>query len=340
MKRILGIETSCDETSVAVVEKSGQRLNVRAQEIASQIAIHQPFGGVVPEMATRQHLIHLEPMAGRIRQEVGEIDLIAVTAGPGLASSLLIGTSFAKGLAYALGKPLLPVNHMEGHLYSAFLSEGESPIFPHLALIVSGGHTLLVHAQGAGEYQIIGTTRDDAAGEALDKVAKLLGLPYPGGPEIEKRARLGNPEAFDFPRSMLHSGDGNFSFSGLKTSARVAMQKSGDQIKEEKTINDLCASFQAAVFDVLIGKAQKTIEALGVKMVTLSGGVCGNQQLRERFASMAEAAGCQCRVALPPYTGDNAAMIAAAASGHILPEEGDQNNFDIRPSWKLDEKML
>ncbi len=336
---LFGIETSCDETSVALLDEREGCPEVVKMEIASQLDVHRPFGGVVPELATRQHLKHLPEMVDRIMEGAGSIRAVAVTAGPGLASSLLIGLSYAKGLSYSLSCPLIPVNHMEGHIFSPFLTEGQWPVYPHLGLIVSGGHTMLVLARAPGSYEILGTTRDDAAGEAFDKSAKLLGLPYPGGPEVERLAASGNPAAYDFPRSMLHSGDFHFSFSGLKTSLRVQVQ---GHSPEGGALTDLCASFQQAVIDVLIAKTRRAITETGVQHVTLSGGVSNNRALREAFLEMAQKSGCRGWAALPPYTGDNAGMIAAAAwkKKDIPSSRTGPFDSDIRPGWRLGDGVL
>src|SRR5438132_3814145 len=266
MKTLLAIETSCDETAVAVLRDR----NLLASEVASQIEQHQQFGGVVPELASRNHLVHLprllEQSLTNARITVREVDLFAATSGPGLASSLLVGNSAAKGLAIGANKPFLAINHLEGHLLSPFF--GSKKIEPNIGLVVSGGHTLLVNVRGVGNYEILGRTLDDAAGEAFDKVAKLLGLGYPGGPEIEMRAQKGDAKKFELPRSMLNSGDLNFSFSGLKTAVRYLLPKvvsradgeGSREIREDARevprfardhTNDLCASFQQAVIDVL-----------------------------------------------------------------------------------------
>lgn len=331
---ILGIETSCDETSVALVSDSGGRLEIHAHLIASQIEAHRPYGGVVPELATRQHLARLDPLVERLLREsrmtLPGLAGIAVTRGPGLASSLLIGLSYAKGLALASGKPWIGVNHMEGHLVSPFLAGGLPPDFPHLALIVSGGHTLLVEVRGPGDYQVIGTTRDDAAGEAFDKVAKLLGLDYPGGPEIEKQARNGNPAAVDFPRSMLDSGDLNFSFSGLKTAVRVFIGKHPDF-----PLADLCASFQQAVTDVLVGKARKAIRLTGCRTLALSGGVSCNGALRRAMERMAAEDGVRFLSADRVLSTDNAAMIAAAGLLRLRAGQTSPWDLDVDPNLRL-----
>lgn len=308
---VLGIETSCDETSAALVEDAEGALRVRAHRIGSQIEAHRQFGGVVPELATRQHLALLDPMVKALMEEAGigleTVDGIAVTRGPGLASSLLIGLSYAKGLALALRRPWIGVNHLQGHLISPFLAAGEAPVFPHLALIVSGGHTLLLRAAGLEEVEVLGSTRDDAAGEAFDKVAKLLGLPYPGGPEIERQARAGNARAVDFPRSMVDSGDLHFSFSGLKTAVRVFREKHPGM-----PVADVCASFQQAVVDVLVAKARRAVRETGVRTLALSGGVACNAVLREALAAIANQEGWRFLCADRVLSTDNAAMIAAA----------------------------
>jgi N6-L-threonylcarbamoyladenine synthase len=331
---ILGIETSCDETSVALVRENGGRLEIGAHLIASQIEAHRPYGGVVPELATRQHLARLDPLVERILREsgtrLGELSGIAVTRGPGLASSLLIGLSYAKGLALASGKPWIGINHMEGHLVSPFLSGGHPPEFPHLALIVSGGHTLLVEVLGPGDYRVLGTTVDDAAGEAFDKVAKLLGLDYPGGPEIEKQARGGNAAAVEFPRSMLDSGDLNFSFSGLKTAVRVFRGKHPDF-----PLADLCASFQQAVIDVLVGKSRKALRDSGCRSLALSGGVSCNAALREALARMTADEGVRFWSADRILSTDNAAMIAAAGLLRLRSGPPSPWDLDVDPNLKL-----
>ncbi|MCB1087596.1 MAG: tRNA (adenosine(37)-N6)-threonylcarbamoyltransferase complex transferase subunit TsaD, partial [Verrucomicrobiae bacterium] len=261
---VLAIETSCDETAVAVAR--GGRGEILASRISSQIALHQPYGGVVPELASRNHNLHLRSLIDEVLTEASlspaELDAVAATSGPGLASSLLIGNTTAKALALALGKPFYAVNHLEGHLLSPFIGD-PAGIRPNLALVVSGGHTLLVHIRSAGDYTVLGTTRDDAAGEAFDKVGKMLGLPYPGGPEIDRRARAGGSRtAYDFPRSMIDSGDFQFSFSGLKTSVFYLLQKLGTPLTDE-IVNDLCASFQEAVIDVLVAKTLAAAETTG-----------------------------------------------------------------------------
>src|SRR5436305_3263053 len=259
---VLALETSCDETAVAIL-RDGQLV---ASEVASQIAEHEKYGGVVPEVASRNHLVHaprlLERALDTAKIDIGEVDAIAATAGPGLASSLMIGASIAKGLAIAHEKPYLAINHLEGHLLSPFFESEQ--IQRHVSLIVSGGHTMSIFVRGLSDYQLIGRTVDDAAGEAFDKVAKMLGLGYPGGPEVEKHARSGDPNRFDLPRSILDSE--NFSFSGLKTAVRYLLPKlKGDFLA------DLCASFQQAIIDVLVSKTIAAAQKYRVNLVTVSG---------------------------------------------------------------------
>jgi len=288
--------------------------------VASQIAEHEKFGGVVPEVASRNHLAQLPHLLERATASakiaINEIDAFAATSGPGLASSLLVGNSTAKGLAIGAGKPFLAINHLEGHLLSPFF--GRVGIVPNISLIVSGGHTSLVKMRGIGDYEILGRTVDDAAGEAFDKVAKLLGLAYPGGPVIEARAKNGDPRKFDLPRSMLNSGDLNFSFSGLKTAVRYLLPKvvgpseSASPARDD-VLADLCASFQQAVIDVLREKSLRALRQSKSRTLTLSGGVSCNCALREDLRAMCEKNEIEFLVAEPWLCTDNAAMIAFAA---------------------------
>ena len=328
---LLSIETSCDETAVAILRGR----DLLASEIASQVAAHQPFGGVVPELASRHHLEFAPCLLERALTQsgisLGQIDAFAATSGPGLASSLLIGSSLAKGLALGFGKPFLAINHLEGHLLSPFF-EGDNRIEPNLSLVVSGGHTLLVEVDGVSDYEVIGRTRDDAAGEAFDKVAKMLGLAYPGGPEIERVAEGGDPARFDLPRSMLHSGDANFSFSGLKTAVRYLLPKIE---RTPETDRHLCASFQSAVIDVLVGKTIAAAQARGRKLVTVSGGVSCNRKLREQMSSGCERAGLRLRFAPARLCTDNAAMIAFAAILRLERGETSSLTTEIDPNLAL-----
>jgi N6-L-threonylcarbamoyladenine synthase len=327
MSIILALETSCDETAVAVMH--GRKL--LASEVASQTA-HAQYGGVVPEVASRNHLLHAPRLLGSAVANAGvalsNVDAFAATSGPGLASSLMIGASIAKGLALATGKPYLAINHLEGHLLSPFFESSE--VVPNVSLVVSGGHTLLMDVRGLNDYGVLGRTVDDAAGEAFDKVAKLLGLGYPGGPEIELRARDGDPARFDLPRSMLHSGDHNFSFSGLKTAVRYLLPKI-----VEADVADVCASFQAAVIEVLTRKTVAAAKSCGRDLITLSGGVSCNRALRKALERACADAGFRCRIAPAPLSTDNAAMIAFAAMLRF--EQGFTSNVtqEIDPNLAL-----
>lgn len=326
-RAILAIETSCDETSAAILRGFGE---VLAHRVASQSAIHAQYGGVVPEVASRNHLALLPGLIQDTLSEAGlsisQVDAFAATTGPGLAAALLVGAAAAKGLAVGARKPFLGVNHLEGHLLSPFFGESEIPA--HVALIVSGGHTLLFDVKGYGRYRLLGRTLDDAAGEAFDKIAKLLGLGYPGGSEIDRLAQQGAPRRFAFPRSMIGSGDLNFSFSGLKTSVRYFLE-SGFKPDD---LPDICASFQEAVVDVLVAKLARAARNCGRTLLGLSGGVSANARLRERVAQMCEESGFRSRTPPPELRTDNALMIAYAAShraGHSTSVDSDIHpNFD------------
>ena len=307
---VLALETSCDETAVALLRgrnrHSGSEL--LASEVASQVAEHEKFGGVVPEVASRNHLVHTPRLLERIAREgkidISQIDAFAATSGPGLASSLMIGASIAKGLAIGFGKPYLAINHLEGHLLSPFF--GETEIRPSVSLVVSGGHTMSIFVGGIGDYKVIGRTVDDAAGEAFDKIAKLLGLGYPGGPEIEKHAARADPKRFDLPRSMPESA--NFSFSGLKTAVRYLLPTlRGDYLA------DVCASVQQAIIDVLVRKTIDAARKHDVDLVTVSGGVSCNRELRKQLGEACKRQRLGFKAAEPWLCTDNAAMIAFAA---------------------------
>ncbi len=317
---ILGIETSCDETSAAVLLNGTDLLS---HIIASQITTHQKYGGVVPEIASREHSIHwqrvIEQALDEAKLDYSDLSAIAVTYGPGLVGSLLVGVSAAKALAYALGIPLIGVNHLEGHIYANFLHTPDLE-FPLLALLVSGGHTHLVLLRGHGDYQVLGQTRDDASGEALDKVARVLGLGYPGGPQIQNKARDGDAKAFNFPRAMLEPGSLDFSFSGMK-SAVLNTLNSAQMKGQELNVADLAASFQQAVVDVLVRKTIMALKQTGVKTLLLAGGVAANELLRDTLTL--ELHRHQVRLVYPPplYCTDNGAMIATA--GHYRYLAGD-----------------
>lgn len=351
LMRILAIETSCDDTSVALVEASGHR-RVQAKTgligkprfkviyniVSSQIKIHRPFGGVVPNLAKREHAKNLPKIFGRIMNKelrikntktkihnskfiIPAIDAIAVTVGPGLEPALWAGIEFAKDLAKKLKKPLIGANHMEGHLYSNWLSARSKKYearskkieFPAAALVVSGGHTILLNMTSLTKWKKLGETRDDAAGEAFDKVARLLGLPYPGGPEIEKIAKKGDPKAIKFPRPMLRDKNYDFSFSGLKTSVLYYLRDSKNSHSSNRFRFNVAASFQQAVVDVLIGKTIRAAREFGAKSVLLCGGVSVNKFLQKTLRQKSEEAGAKFFCPSFEYNTDNAAMIAAAA---------------------------
>ena len=331
---LLTIETSCDETAVAIVRgAAGQRTEVLASEISSQIALHREHGGVVPELASRNHSLHLRGLVEKALADanvrMGDIDAFAATTGPGLASSLLIGSTAAKGMACAARRPFLGINHLEGHLLSPFLDQTSVP--PHIALIVSGGHTLLLDVEAPGRYRKLGGTRDDAAGEAYDKVGTMLGLAYPGGPEIEKAARNGNPRAYDFPRSMAYEPHLDFSFSGLKTAVLYTLQKETGPLP----VADLAASFQQAVIEILVKKTFRAAHQTGRRQIALSGGVSLNQALRKAFQQAGERVGLEISLATPELCTDNAAMIAFAALLRHLAGESSALDDDIHPNLPL-----
>ena len=374
---VLALETSCDETAVAILRANARGGAPRrpdaavpfpgllASEVASQVAAHEKYGGIVPEVASRNHLIHaprlLNRAAAAAKTRFSEVDAFVATSGPGLASSLMIGASIAKGLAIGFGKRYLGINHLEGHLLSPFFGiekEGADDIKPNVSLIVSGGHTMLIVVRGLTNYQLIGHTVDDAAGEAFDKVAKMLGLGYPGGPEIEKHARGGDPKRFDFPRSML--GSENFSFSGLKTAVRYLLPKldimpsgaersrgtssngaaassssSLDFARDDKLLSDLCASFQQAIIDVLVTKTIAAAQKYRMDLVTISGGVTCNQELRRQMRDATDQKGIEFKSAEPWLCTDNAAMIAFAASLRLRAGFESQVTEEIDPNLAL-----
>ncbi len=332
--RILALESSCDETACAVVI-DGRRL--LASSVASQMEIHARYGGVFPEVASRQHVLSLVPVVRQTLQKarlsLDEMDAIAVTRGPGLAGSLVVGLNAAKGLALASSKPLLGINHLEGHLYSAWIAAFPAdppPYFPLIALLVSGGHTELILMTDHLTYCRLGGTRDDAAGEAFDKVARLLGLPYPGGPAIEQAAAGGDPQAFALPRAWL-KGSWDFSFSGLKT-AVLRLVRQLEKEGKPLPVADLAASFQAAVVEVLVGKTLQAARQFQVRQILVAGGVSANQALRAAIRAQDDFP-----VRIPPLglCTDNAAMIAAAAHFRYLSGQRDPLDIEIRPSWPL-----
>ncbi len=326
-KLVLGIETSCDDTSVAVLEDAR---TLRAHLIAAQ-DVHRLYGGIVPELASRAHLELLPPMVERALAEAGakpeQLTAIAVTHAPGLVGSLVVGVAFAKAYAAALGIPVVGVNHIEAHLHSASLEHGEGE-YPAVALIVSGGHTELVEVKGLGEYRWLGATLDDAAGEAYDKVAKRLGLGFPGGPVIDRLAATGRADAFDFPRPMLDRPGCDFSFSGLKTAVSVALKSHGEPPYDPALVADLAASFQAAVVETLVGKCLRALKETGARTLNLGGGVAANRALRARLAEACEARGVALRIPSLRLCADNAGMIALVGAwrlrrGEVAPPELD-----------------
>lgn len=324
---VLGIDTSCDDTSAALLEITDGRARIVSNIVSNQSEIHSKYGGIVPELASRRHIEMIWPV---VREAMGgavleEIKAVSVCLGPGLIGSLLVGCSFAKSMCYASGVPLVAVNHLEGHLLSAFL-DGQEPEFPFLSLIVSGGHTCLYKVDGYMQYTELGRTRDDAAGEAYDKVSKLLGLGYPGGPEIDRLAKEGDPKAVKLPRAYMPQTL-DFSFSGLKTAVRLALQK--NSVRAE----DMAASFQASVVDVLVRKTEWAIKKHQIRRVSLSGGVAANSALRQRMSEMAKER--DVTLYLPPayLCTDNAAMIALA--GYHRFAAGERAGLDLNPKAYL-----
>ena len=322
----LGIETSCDETAVAIVE---DLFEVRSNLIARQEHLHERYGGVVPEVAARAHVEALNPLLDQALREAGvgfgSLDGVAVTVGPGLVGALLVGMAAAKAVSLATGAPLIGVNHLEGHIWANFIAHGK-PEPPYVALVVSGGHTMLVHMAGVHRHEVLGQTLDDAAGEAFDKVARLLGLGFPGGPALDALAADGNPDAIRFPRAMVDSGDLDFSMSGLKT-AVLRYLRAEQAAGREVSLPDVAASFQEAIIDVQVSKTVAAAKDREVDTVLLGGGVVANTRLRERMAEMATREGL--RVLYPPLDlcTDNAAMIAAVGAARLA--RGERSSLDI-----------
>jgi N6-L-threonylcarbamoyladenine synthase len=331
---VLGIESSCDETGVALYD-TGRGLLGHA--LYSQISMHRDYGGVVPELASRDHIKRLVPLLeqtlAQSQQTLNNIDAIAVTIGPGLAGALLVGTGFAHALAFALNRPIIGVHHLEGHLLSPLLSSNP-PAFPFLALLVSGAHTQLMQVQGVGDYTLLGETLDDAAGEAFDKSAKLLGLPYPGGPHLSRLALQGDASRFHLPRPLKHSGDLNFSFAGLKTAVLTTVNKAAPL--DEKTRADLAASIVDAITDVLCSKALAALEQTGLQRLVVAGGVGANQQLRARLNEAAQKKNFAVYYPELEWCTDNGAMIALAGALRLQQQTGSvAGAFRVRPRWPL-----
>ncbi len=338
---ILAIETSCDETSAAVVRDG----KVLSSVVSSQVKLHAEYGGVVPELAAREHLRNLIPVSKSALSEAGilvdQLDAVAATQGPGLPNALLVGFKAAQAVAFALNKSFIGINHHEAHLYSPWIS-GEPPIAdfskfqPNISLIVSGGHTMLVLVKSELNHRVLGSTLDDAAGECFDKTGKLMGLGYPAGPEIDRLAEQGNPAAFDFPRPLINDVSDDFSFSGLKTSVRYFIRDNPALLENAQKIQDLCASVQAAIIEVLVTKTIRAAKRNGVRCVTASGGVTCNRALRHELARACEREGFTLRLAEKNLCTDNAAMIGILAERKIL-NKTPLAPFDeeIKPGWVL-----
>jgi N6-L-threonylcarbamoyladenine synthase len=325
---ILGIETSCDETGVALYE--GRLL---ADAVHSQVAMHEAYGGVVPELASRDHIRRLVPLTRQVfessKRQINELAGIGYTEGPGLAGALLVGASFARGLAQALGIPAIGVHHLEGHLLSPLLSQ-RAPRFPFVALLVSGGHTQLMRVEGVGKYTLLGETQDDAAGEAFDKTAKLLGLGYPGGPALSELALKGAPGRYDLPRPMLASGNLDFSFSGLKTAVLTLVKNESPAARA-----DIARSFVEAIVEVLVAKCTRALETTGFDRLIVAGGVGANRQLREALDAQAKRRRFEVYYPEPALCTDNGAMIALTAALKIEAAASAGNAFSVKPRWDL-----
>jgi N6-L-threonylcarbamoyladenine synthase len=340
---LLAVETSCDETGAAIVHRGRVLSNV----VSSQIRLHAEYGGVVPELAAREHLRNLMPVVRLALSDasvaVGQLEAVAATRGPGLPSALMVGFKAAQALAFVLGRPFLGIHHHEAHLYSPWL-KGQPPVAefskfqPNLSLIVSGGHTLLVHVRAELDHTLLGSTVDDAAGECFDKVGKLIGLPYPAGPEIDRLAEGGNPKAYDFPRPMIDDPSDDFSFSGLKTSVRYFLRDHPSLLDDPQRIRDLCASAQAAIVDVLVTKTIRAARRLRVSCVTASGGVTCNRSLRQRLTAACERERLALLLAGSSLCTDNAAMIGILAERKLMRQpEATSSSVDILPNWALEE---
>lgn len=338
--RILGIETSCDDTAIGIVSFARGRFTIEAQVTASQVLIHRKYGGVVPEVAAREHALTILPTLTAAMSKAGvtwkDIDALAVTGGPGLNTALLVGVETARTLAYGLQKPVVRVNHIEGHTISSLIHHNLRTVrLPAVALIVSGGHTELIHVRRLGEYRLLGRTLDDAVGEAFDKTAKILGLPYPGGPEISRRAQHGSTQAFVFPRALMRRGNLDFSYSGLKTSVLYELQK--HRRRTPRLVNNIAASFQVAAIEPLITKTQWALEQTGAKTLLLGGGVAANALLREQLRNMiGTLPGTQLYEPDMAMCMDNGVMIAAAGAIHATQKKFTPwQKLSADPGWEL-----
>lgn len=339
---ILAVETSCDETSAAVVHQGV----VLSNHVASQIALHREYGGVVPELATREHLRHLRPVIQAALESaeitVADLEAVCATQGPGLPQALMIGLRAAQALAYSRDLPFLGVHHHEAHLYSPWIT-GAPPtaqweqLEPHVSLIVSGGHTILVHVHGVLNHTVLGSTLDDAAGECFDKVAKLIGLPYPGGPEMDRLAQHGDARAHSFPRPLLRDAGDDFSFAGLKTSVRYFLQKHPALLEDRQAVCDLCASVQAAIVEVLVTKTVRAAGRLKVRTVTASGGVVANRALRSALEAECVGQDLQLRLAEKSFSTDNAGMVAVLGERLHQSRRAILPDVEVRPGWSLEE---
>lgn len=329
---VLGLETSCDETGLAIYDSEQ---GLRGQVLYSQIKLHAEYGGVVPELASRDHVRKLIPLLNELlaqsQIDKKDIDAVAYTRGPGLMGALMTGALFGRTLALALNKPAIGVHHMEGHMLAPLLS-ATPPAFPFVALLVSGGHTQLMAAYGIGQYELLGESIDDAAGEAFDKVAKMMELPYPGGPNIAKLALQGDAQAFDFPRPMLHQGL-DFSFSGLKTAVSVQLKKLGEENRDA----DIAASFQEAIVDTLVKKSVKVLKQTGLKRLVIAGGVSANLRLREQLETSLQKIKAQVYYAEPALCTDNGAMIAFAGYERLKAGQHDGLEVTTTPRWPMTE---
>jgi N6-L-threonylcarbamoyladenine synthase len=338
---ILGIETSCDETAVALIEGKSGKVTEKASLIASQIPIHQATGGVVPEVAAREHVGTMIPLLGTLLGKWSrrpKIDAIAVTSGPGLFSSLMVGVETAKALSFAWDIPLVRVNHIEGHLYSSFVGEPRPIAFPAVSLIVSGGHTELILMKKHGDYRLIGRTVDDAAGEAFDKTAQMMGLGYPGGPAISKAAEKGKKDAYPLPRPMMNEPNFDFSFAGLKTAVLYTIRNRKLAVEDPRVAADLSASTQAAIVEVLAAKTMKAVAKFKAKTLLVGGGVIANDALRAELVSSGKRLFPSLDIRLPQkrYTTDNAVMIAAAGYFHAAKKDHtDPKKLKADPNWEL-----
>jgi len=332
--RVLGIETSCDETGVAIYD---DKLGLLSERLYSQIQLHAEFGGVIPELASRDHVQKLLPLIDELFRELNytaaDIDGIAYTAGPGLVGALMVGAATAQSLAYVWKKPAIGIHHMEGHLLAPML-EAEPPQFPLVALLVSGGHTQLVYVESIGQYRLLGESLDDAAGEAFDKAAKMLGLSYPGGPAIAKLAASGNSSRFEFPRPMLNRPGLDFSFSGLKTSVLTVIESLGAAITDQDKA-DVAASYQLAIVETLVGKCRRALTEASCKSLLIAGGVSSNVLLKEKLHEMVQKERAQLFYARPSLCTDNGAMIAYAGCQRLKAGQSNPLAIEVRPRWPM-----